>query len=393
MIPSDFTPDAPGTMIRIPSRTGQQGWAFVPHPLPPSIQFDQRIATAAERAALALGNLNGSGRMLPNPALLIRPFMNREALASSRIEGTRAEFDQLVLMEASEEGNVSDPDIQEVTNYIKALHTGWHKPAERSFSPGFMMELHQQLLAGVRGSTMNPGALRHVQVLIGNRNDDLQRARFVPPPPELVRDLLEDLCRYIETKSDLPLLVRLALIHYQFETIHPFMDGNGRLGRLLMPLILGTWGALELPLLYLSEYFEDHRDEYIDALYAVSQRGAWNEWILFTLGAVEQQADDAVVRGRQLLDLQEELRVLYGAGRSTSVMQIIDHLFARPSLTVKQAAAFAQITPNAAARIIDSLVLDGVLEEVTGQKRNRVFLARGIMDAMTQRHSPGDLIE
>ncbi len=328
--------------------------------------------------------------MLPNPTLLLRPFMSREALASSRIEGTRAEFDQLVLMEASEEGDVSDPDLQEVTNYIKALHTGWHKPIERSFSPGFMMELHQQLLAGVRGSTMNPGALRHVQVLIGNRNDDLHRARFVPPPPELVRDLLEDLCRYIEAQSDLPILVRLAIIHYQFETIHPFMDGNGRLGRLLMPLILGTWGALELPLLYLSEYFEDHRDEYIDALYAVSQRGAWNEWIIFTLGAIEQQADDAVVRGRQLLDLREQLRLLYGIGRSTSVMQIIDHLFSRPSLTVKQAADYAQITPNGAARIIDALVIDGVLEEVTGQKRNRVFLARGIMDVMTQRRPPSD---
>lgn len=392
MIPSDFTAESPGTIVRIPSRTGQQGWAFVPNSLPPSIQFDQGITSAAERAALALGNLNGSGRILPNPTLLLRPFMSREALASSRIEGTRADFDQLVLMEASEDGEISDPDIQEVTNYIRALHTGWHKPVERSFSPGFMMELHQQLLSGVRGSTMNPGALRHVQVLIGNRNDDLLHARFVPPPPEMVRDLLEDLCRYIEARSDLPLPVRLALIHYQFEAIHPFMDGNGRLDRLLMPLILGTWGALDIPLLYLSEYFEDHRDEYIDALYAVSQRGAWNEWILFTLGAIEQQADDAVIRGRQLLDLREKLRLLYGAGRSTSVMQIIDHLFARPSLTVKQAATYAQITPAAAGRIIDALVQDGVLEEVTGQKRNRVFLARGIMDVMTQRRSPDDLI-
>lgn len=390
MIPSEFTADAPGDMVKIASRSGQPGWAFVPNPLLPVIQFDGKMAYAAERAALALGNLNGSGRMLPNPTLLLRPFMSREALASSRIEGTRAEFDQLVLMEASEDGDVSDPDIQEVTNYIRALHTGWHKPVERQFSPGFLMELHQQLLAGVRGSTMNPGALRSVQVIIGNRNDDLQGARFVPPPPEMVRGLLEDLCRYIEIESDIPTLVRLAVIHYQFEAIHPFMDGNGRLGRLLMPLILGTWGALEHPLLYLSEFFEDHRDQYIDALYAVSQRGAWSEWILFTLDAIEQQTNDAVIRGQQLLRLREELRLRYQAGRSVSVMQIIDQLFARPSLNVKQAAAYAQITPSAAGRIIDSLVHDGVLEEATGRKRNRVFLARGIMEVMTQRRFSAD---
>lgn len=146
MIPSQFTPESPREMVRITSRRGQPGWAFVPNLLPPVIQFDREIASAAERAALALGNLNGSGRMLPNPTLHLRPFMNREALASRRIEGTRAEFDQLVLMEASEDGDVSDPDIQEVTNYIKALYAGWHKLEERSFSPGFLMELHQQLL-------------------------------------------------------------------------------------------------------------------------------------------------------------------------------------------------------------------------------------------------------
>jgi Fic family protein len=370
---------------------GQPGWAFFPNLLPPTIQFDRDIAYASERAALALGNLNGSGRMLPNPTLLLQPFMNREALASSRIEGTRAEFDQLVLMEASEDGNVSDPDIQEVANYIRALNTGWHKPAERQFSPGFLMELHQQLLAGVRGSTKSPGALRSIQVIIGNRNDDLQRARFVPPPPEMVRGLLEDLCRYIEMETDIPALVRLAVIHYQFEAIHPFLDGNGRLGRLLMPLILGTWGALDIPLLYLSEYFEDHRDEYIDALYAVSQRGAWNEWILFTLRAIEQQASDAQIQCKKLLGLQEELRLRYQAGRSDSVMQIIDSLFARPALNIKQAATHAQITPAAAGRIIDTLVRDGILEEVTGQKRNRLFLARGIMDVMRQRRPPDEI--
>lgn len=390
MIPADFTANSPGTMIRVPSRTGQQGWAFVPHPLPRYIDMDHEMSIAAERAALALGNLNGTGRMIPNPTLLIRPFMRREALASSRIEGTRAEFEQLVMVEVAEDGEITDPDLQEVANYVAALHSGWYKPSERPFTPGLMMELHQQLLAGVRGSTKGPGSLRTKQVIIGSHNDDLLNARFVPPPPELVRELLEALCLYIESDQDIPSLVRLALIHYQFETIHPFMDGNGRLGRLLMPLILGIWGKLELPLLYLSEYFEEHREEYIDHLYGVSQRNAWKEWVLFTLAAIEQQSNDAVLRGQQLLQLREDFRIRYQSARSGSVLPIVDRLFERPALSVKLAMTYANISKAAAGKIIDRLVDDGILTEVTGQKRNRVFVAWDIVRVMSQRRPPSD---
>jgi Fic family protein len=190
------------------------GWAFVPNDLPPSLDFfDLEIASAAERAAIALGNLNGSGRMLRNPTLLLRPFIRREALASSRIEGTRAEFDQLILFEASNPAGHQDPDLQEVTNYLQTVQSGWQRPPERPLSTGFLMELHQQLLSGVRGSTKGPGKLRPHQVVIGRSGDDLLTARFVPPPPEEVRELLDRLCRYIVAPSQLPALVRLSRIH------------------------------------------------------------------------------------------------------------------------------------------------------------------------------------
>lgn len=385
-----FTEHAPGTLVQIVTLSGEPGLAFVPALLPPSLVVDRDIAVAAERAALALGNLNGSGRMLPNPTLLYRPFMRREALASSRIEGTQADFDQLVLFEASDVEDASDPDVQEVRNYLAALDSGWTKPVERQYSPGFLMELHRQLLQGVRGSNMSPGSLRNVQVHIGVAGQPLTQARFVPPPPDFVRELLENLCVYIEQSDNLPSLVRLAVIHYQFETIHPFMDGNGRLGRLLMPIILGHWGLLELPLLYLSEYFEDHKREYVDHLLAVSQQGAWKDWVLFTLDAIEQQANDAVLRGQQILHLREDYRLRYQQKqRGATVLSIVDFLFEQPALTIRRAAELSGVTVRAATRAIDSLVADGVLREATGQQRNRIFAAPEIIAAMSAR-TPSD---
>jgi len=386
---SDFTESAPGELVDITSRFGTPALSFVPATLPPHFDLDVEISKAAERAALAIGNLNGSGSMLPNPTLLFQPFLRREALASSRIEGTRAEFGQLVLFEADEHAT-PDADIQEVQNYLLALHTGWHKPVERPFTPGFIAELHQQLLQGVRGSSMNPGRIRMVQVHIGDEGGDLSTARFVPPPPELVRELLENLCDYIEHADDLPFVVRLAVIHYQFETIHPFMDGNGRLGRLIMPLLLGMWGYLDMPLLYLSEYFEDNREKYMDHLLAVSQRGEWKDWILFTLRGIEQQSRDAMIRGRYLLNLREQLRSRYIQARNAStILQIIDGLFEHPATSRKRAAELAGVSPQAVSKSLERLVDDGVLEEVTGNVRYRIYAAPEIIAAMSAR-TPSD---
>lgn len=386
MNPSSFD-NAPGELLSIPSRSGKDAWAFLPNPLPPELESSHEITAAVARATLALGNLNGVGLMLTNPLLLIRPFIQREALASSRIEGTQADYGQLVLLEAEGMSDPDDPDLEEVTNYIRALYTGWNRPEERPFSPGFLMELHSQLLDGVRGHDRNPGRLREIQVVIGSSRDDAATARFVPPPPETVRGLVDDLCAYIVTPSEHASPIRLALIHYQFETIHPFEDGNGRLGRLLLPLILGLWGELDLPLLYLSEYLEDHRDEYIERLYRVSSQSDWTGWILFMLEAIEQQALDSYHRIRRLYILREDMRERYQGGRSAKLLTVIDHLFDRPSLTVKSTQQLLSITPRAAGLIIDRLVQDGVLEEVTGQSRNRIFVSRPIMDLMFSRNS------
>jgi len=386
MQPSSFSKQAPGNLISIASQSGKPAWAFVPNPLPPELAADHEITDATVRATKELGNLNGVGSFLRNPTLLIRPFVQREALASSRIEGTKAEYGQLVLLEAADgdEPDTSDPDLQEVTNYIQALLTGWNRPLERPFSTGFLMELHQQLLAGVRGSTKNPGQLRAVQVFIGTARDDAASARFVPPPSEMVRTLLDDLCTYIVDHQQYAPLVRVALMHYQFETIHPFMDGNGRLGRLMIPLALGLWGELELPLLYLSEYLEDHREEYIDHLYTISTQGAWKPWLLFMLRAIELQAQDSFQRIKDLNLLREDLRERY-QDKTGRTLQVVDHLFDRPSLTVKSTANLLGVTLPTASRIIDQLVTDGLLEEITGRKRDRIFIASDIVQVMFAR--------
>ncbi|MGC4108024.1 MAG: Fic/DOC family N-terminal domain-containing protein [Thermomicrobiales bacterium] len=387
MTPSNFSPNAPGDLVTIASISGNPAWAFVPHALPPDLEADHEIADAIGRATLALGNLNGVGQMLRNPDLLIRPFVQREALASSRIEGTKADYDQLIRLEAraDEPEIIDDPDLQEVTNYVETLFTGWHREPECPFSTGFLMQLHQQLLSGVRGSDKQPGRLREVQVFIGSNRDNAASARFVPPPPERVRGLLDDLCTYIVENRRYASLIRIALIHYQFETVHPFMDGNGRLGRLLIPLSLGLWNELDMPLLYLSEYLEDHRDEYIDRLYAVSTRGDWKGWILFLLDAIEQQSRDSFIRIRELNRLRESLRERYQGESSPRLLIVIDHLFDRPSLTVRSTARLLEVTVPTATRIVERLVNDGVLQEITGKRRDRVYVAQDIVNVMFAR--------
>lgn len=389
MNPASFTPNAPGDLVTIASISGNPAWAFVPHALPPELEADHDVADAIGRATLALGNLNGAGQMLRSPDLLIRPFVQREALASSRIEGTKADYDQLIRLEArdDEPEMADDPDLQEVSNYVETLLTGWHRETERPFTTGFLMELHQQLLSGVRGSDKKPGQLREVQVFIGTNRDDVTSARFVPPPPERVRGLLDDLCTYITTNQRYASVIRLALIHYQFETIHPFMDGNGRLGRLLIPLSLGLWNELDMPLLYLSEYLEDHRDEYIDRLQAVSTQGEWKGWILFLLDAVERQSRDSYVRIREMNRLRETLRERYQGESSPRLLKVIDHLFDRPTLTVRSTARLLGVTVPTATRDVERLVNDGVLQEITGKRRDRIYVARDIVNVMFARTS------
>lgn len=381
MKPEGFREPYPGRMVEFMDSREKKAWSFIPDELPVTIPHDADITAAAVSAAMALGRLDGAAMHIQNPALFLRPFISREALSSSRIEGTRADYNQLILFEATDQDEAENPDIQEVQNYIEALGQGWIAQGDRAFSPGFITDIHRVLMSGVRGEQKSPGLLRQEHVFIGGPGDTAQSARFIPPPPSEVRPLLENLCWYIEENSPVSPLIRIAIIHYQFEAIHPFLDGNGRLGRLLIPLILHKWGHLSKPMLYVSEYFEHHRDEYIDHLYRVSQRGAWKEWILFTLRAIEFQAIDAHQRSAQLWNLREQWLADYRSGHAG---QIIDALFSRPAITIKRAAETAGITTAAAGRIIKKLEEEGVVTEVTGGMRNRVFFAQAIAGIILQ---------
>lgn len=375
----DLATNAPGTLVALAPGPGDHALAYMPdllHAAPgPDIAPD--LLALHEQAMFALGDLNGLGRRLPNPNILIRPFVGREALSSTRIEGTRADYGQLVLFEA--DPIAPTDDIREVINYIHALDIAWQRPPDRPVSVSFIRELHQALLHDVRGGARNPGTLRAIPVWIGAPHDTIATARFVPPPPTEISGLLNDLVDYLSAPPALPSLLQLAIIHYQFETIHPFEDGNGRLGRLLIPVLLHEWGYLRQPLLYLSAYFEDHRGDYIDLLFGVNQRGEWEAWLSFFLTAIKAQAEDAVVRGNALLDLRERYRQRYQTGQTARILPILDRLFERPTITVSEAAQAAAITFTAANRNIARLVNDGTLVEQTSRQRNRIFLAPEIM--------------
>ncbi len=376
-----FSSNSPGQLIK----TTEDALAFLPDFLPERLELNLDLINRLAAATLAVGKLDGLSRTLTNPHLLIRPFLRREAVSSSRIEGTVADLNQLLLFEASEVMAEPASDVQEVANYVKALEYGLRRPPDRAISLSLLKEMHALLLRGVRGEKMHSGEFRVRQNFIGRYGDTIHQARFVPPPPTELPGLLEDFERYLAAPGELPPLIRLALVHYQFEAIHPFDDGNGRLGRLLLPLLLSEWGLLNQPLIYLSDYFDRHRDAYVDGLLHVSQQGDWNGWIRLFLDALETQATDGLRRSEQLLLLREEYRERFQTGGgSARVLQVIDELFARPMLTITYVAERLAIGFQAAGTIVERLEGEGIVNEITGQRRSRVYLATGILQALEQ---------
>lgn len=319
--------------------------------------------------------------------MLIRPFLRQEAILSSRIEGTHTTPKELLLFEISPNVSPSTPDVREVSNYVKALEYGLAGLNELPVCLRLIRELHAKLLKGVRGADRRPGEFRSIQNYISQPGRQIQDARFVPPPPQEMKRALEDLEIYIHTADDLPSLVRIALVHYQFEAIHPFADGNGRIGRLLISLLLCESGLLLKPLLYLSAYFERNRTAYYDHLLRVSQAGAWNEWIEFFLLGVTEQAREATNRCLALLDLWQEYRNKMQEARSSALLlRLVDALFARPALTIPLAKKLLRVTYPSAQRNVYRLERAGILVEVTHRKRNRLYLAPKIMSIL----SPSD---
>ncbi len=370
--------DSPAGRL-VPGRLGETDyWAFVPHPLPPALPLDTDLWRALSEADRALGELAGLGRTMPNPQLLIGPFVRREAVLSSRIEGTEADIADLYVFEAGQVAPGSD--VREVHNYVTALEYGLERLATLPISLRLIRELHARLMQGVRGERATPGEFRRTQNWIAARRCTVAEADFVPPPVPEMEEALVALERYLHGDDVYPPLVRLAFVHYQFETIHPFLDGNGRIGRLLLSLLLVSWGLLPLPLLYLSAYFERFRDAYYDLLEAVSARGAWREWVLYFLRGVEGQARDAVDRARRLQDLQLDWRRrLTQARASALLLRLVDALFQSPAVTLPQVQRMLGVTHRTAGQAVARLVAAGILQAVPGRARNRQFVAPEVL--------------
>lgn len=376
MEPSDFTENKNGQLVKIPLGY----WAFIPHPLPPPVTLTWDLVNHLSEADRALSELAGTARLLPNPHLLIGPFIRREAVLSSRIEGTQASLSDLLFFEASGSLDPKTPDTREVANYVKAMEYGLARLEHLPLSLRLLRELHERLMDRVRGEHMTPGEFRRSQNWIGPPGCTLNEAVYVPPPVEAMEQSLAEFETYLHAPSPLPLLIRLAVIHYQFEAIHPFLDGNGRIGRLLITLLLCAEGALKQPLLYLSAYFERHREEYYRLLLAVSQAGRWTEWITFFLRGVAQQSRDAVARAARLLELWRRYREEFQMARSSALqLRLVDLLFASPAITVSRAAKVLGVTHRSAQLTIDKLVCRSMLKEGTGKLRNRVFVAPEIV--------------
>lgn len=380
----DFGPEAPGRLVPQSGPSGEY-LAYVPHPIPRSVSIGMDTVGLLSRADQALGELNGIGQMLPNPNLLINSFIRREAVSSSRIEGTVTDFEQLVLFEVDQEEGEAFADRQEVANYVVATRFGFDQvEAGQPISLRLIRDIHRHLMQGVRGEDKTPGEFRRRQNMIGRPGQTPANARFVPPPVVEMGPALDDLERAINKPSGLPVLIDLALIHYQFETIHPFLDGNGRVGRLLINLILRDRGSLNRPLLYLSSFLEFHKEEYTDHLLEVSQTGLWTSWLAFFLRGVDAVARTAIDRSRELLALRDRYRGRWIQARSVKILGLIDYLFERPAVTISGAARELNSTFKGAQKCIDNLIEDGTLVEATGRLKNRVYLAHEIVKVLAR---------
>ncbi|MGE0445575.1 MAG: Fic family protein [Vicinamibacterales bacterium] len=366
--------------------TTGQALAFVPDPMPEELDLGRAEIRLLSEADYALGRLAGSAGRLVNPYLIGQPLLRREAILSSRIEGTFTTPEQLVLLEAgvtppAQDARASE-DTREVLNYVHAMERGLELLRTIPVSLRLLREVHGVLLDGVRGGEDQPGQFRTVQNYIGSGQASIAEARFVPPPVAEMQEALAAWERDLHREPDpLPLLVRLAVAHYQFEAIHPFRDGNGRVGRLLIPLLLCAHQRLSDPLLYMSAYFDRHRERYMDLLLRVSTHGAWREWVGFFLQGVAECALDGQRLTDGLLALRERYHEMIRSARSSALSgKLIDDLFRVPSITIGRAAELLEVTPAAASYNLRKLVDLRIVAEVTGRTRGQVFVAREILD-------------
>ena len=335
----------------------------------------------------AIGRLAGEGRRLANPHLLIRPFVRKEAVLSSRIEGTQATLGELLAAEAGAAVERSPADLREVGNYVAALEYAVERMETLPLSLRLVREMHEYLMRGVRGDAATPGEFRRSQNWIGPAGCTLNEASYVPPPPSELMPCLGAWELFLHDDT-LPPLVHAALAHAQFEAVHPFLDGNGRVGRLLITLLLVRRGVVPSPLLYLSAYFEATREEYYARLLGVTARGEWEEWLLYFLKGVEVQSEDAVERVRRLDALLALWKDALIGERSSLPERALDLFFENPFWTVRGAAGRLGVAFTTAQRAIDRLETLGVLSRVGEQRRNRVYCAGAVLDVLEEPPAP-----
>jgi Fic family protein len=368
-------------------KTDRDYSAFIPHPLPPEIKYSTELINLLAEANRHLGNLNGVGALLPNPNLLIVPYMRREAVLSSKIEGTQTSLSDLFYFEAArreeQKAEAQKTDVLEVVNYVKAMDYGLKRLKELPICLRLMREIHAILMKDVRGRHLTPGEFRQSQNWIGPAGCTLNDASFVPPPVHEMHEALGELEKFLHDKDNIPGLIQCALIHYQFEAVHPFLDGNGRIGRLLITLLLCEREFLAYPMLYLSAFFEKHRREYYDRLISVSQKGEWEEWISFFLRAIAVQSKDAALNSKAILNLLANYRDRIQEKRtSIYVAKLLDELFKNPYASIPRAATKLNTSFHTAKAAIEKLKKANILVEITDKQRGKIYCARELLSLL-----------
>lgn len=379
-----------GSLFRSGRHVSQPGGyeAFIPSPLPPEppIELDSEMWRLLSRADRALGRLDGATDILPNPELFVAMYVRKEAVLSSQIEGTQASLQDVIEYEVAPRDDRYPDDISEVVNYVGAMNLGLSRLSELPLSLRLICEIHARLLEGVRGHNRQPGEFRSSQNWIGPEGAGIGEAAFIPPPPGELMDALGDWEDFLHSEPRMPDLIQIGLAHAQFETIHPFLDGNGRVGRLLITFLLCNRGVLQRPILYTSYFFKRHRQQYYSLLQATREDGDWEGWLKFFLRAVLETAGEATDTARAIVNYRErrqtEIREVLGR-RAGNGLTLLDYLFGQPAITIPQAAEVLDVTYPTAADLVVDLEEVGILEETTGQSRYRRFVHRPYLDLLS----------
>ena len=372
--------------------------AFVPKPLPPdpSIQLDGEMILLLSQADMALGRLDGMSTTLPNVDLFVAMYVNKEAVLSSQIEGTQASLIDVLAFEADAAFPDNPQDIEEVINYINALNYGLEQLDKIPISLRLIREIHHLLMQGVRGADRHPGEFRTTQNWIGKPGVTRETARFVPPSPTDMNKALGDLEKFIHEDVPLPPLLKVGLVHAQFETIHPFLDGNGRVGRLLITFILCSKGVLRKPLLYLSHFFKVHRFEYYEHLQKIRDEGDWESWLKFFLRGVGEVAQQATMTANNIVQLRERHREIIATNFSRSAgpaYQLLEYLYKRPIITARGAASVTGLSYQNANKLVTNFQNIGLLRQMDTYQRNRRFIYSDYLAMFSDEEPPRDRYE